>query len=135
MGGLWPRSGLAVKTASVILHVHICQKYIQIQHRYELVYPCCICQTYIQICTYICTRYRQVHIGYAQCISHMHTPVSACICLYLYVSQAHRSCIQCICVCMSDTFNPHTGRYTQICTHEGSSYLHVSACIVVLNTC
>ncbi len=76
------------------------------------------------ICIKIYTRYRQVHIGYAQCISHIHTPVSACICLYLYVSHDHRSCIQCICVHMSDTNSPHTCRYKQICTHEGSSYLY-----------
>ncbi len=28
--------------SSVILHVHICQKYIQIQHGYELIYLVCI---------------------------------------------------------------------------------------------
>ena len=98
-------------------------------------YPCYICQTYIQICTLICTWYSQVHIGYALDISHMHIPVSACIGLYLYVSQDHRSCILCIYACMLDTFSAHTRRYIRIWTPEGSSYLHVSCCIFVMNTC
>ena len=72
----------AAPAPSVILHVHIYQKYIQIQHGYELIYLVCIWKRYIQICTLICTRYSQVHIGYRLCIWHMHIAVYACMCLY-----------------------------------------------------
>jgi hypothetical protein len=48
--------------------------------------------------------------------------------LYVYASQAPMSCIMCICMCMSDTFNPHTCRYKQICTLRllGTLYMYVS---------
>ena len=69
-------------------------------------------------------------------IHHVHmTYEHVYICLYVYVSQVTMSCIQCICVCMSDTSNRHTCRYTQICTPMGSAYLYVSVYIFVRNTC
>ena len=93
-----------------------------------------MCQEYIHICTHICTGYNRVHITYAQCICDMHRLVSACIALYLYVSSAHRSCIQCICACMSGIFSRHTCRYMHICIPEGSAYLYVCDCIFLLHT-
>jgi hypothetical protein len=63
------------------------------------------------------------------------THAHCCIRLYVPVSRFPMLCILCICVCMSDIFNPHTCRYIQICTLRGSSYLHVSDCIFVRNTC
>ncbi len=68
------------------LHVHICQKYIQIQHGYELLYLVCFWKRYIQICTQICTRYGRVHIGYNTCMTYKR----CYICLYELV---------CVCTC------------------------------------
>jgi len=87
-----------------------------------------------------------VHIGYAHCYIHLYLPVSRVAMLY----------ILCIFVRMSDIFIPHTSRYIQICTLRGvhiymyltvfpyrihahmhsfpSAYLHVSVCILILNT-
>jgi hypothetical protein len=104
-----------LKSKSLNLHVHICQKYIQIQHGYEM---------YVSekdTCRYAQTYARDT----AECISDV-TRVYDIYTLYVYVSQSPMSCIMCICICMSDTFNRHTCRYIQIRTLLGSSYLYVS---------
>ncbi len=109
------------------------QKYIQTRHGYELIYLVCIWKKYRSAQTY-------AH-NTTECISYMHsaydiwTLVRCYMRTYLHVSWFPMLCILCICVCMSDTFNPHTSRYILIWTLKGSSYLHVSACIFVRNTC
>ena len=59
----------------------------------------------------------------------MHMYVFVCMTLYLYVSSDHRSCIQCICACMSGIYSRHTCTYIHICIPEEQWGQCISVCM------